>query len=298
MSGHNDNIRRLRKKFREYQNIVDSYSVYKLPSGNNPNGKENICWYDGHPFNWDSVGLPIMRKKKREGDKNIYMYTEIGCFCSFACKKAYLFDKAFFKNSVSRINEYITDQFITYHRLKERQDTKDNLKLYNSYYTPSKLNRDGMNVINRKNTLVLKNILLKSDGVKSTFTSIPVAPPRELLLTGDMCIEKFRKTGNCKCGDDTKCKLTKEDKNENSLYVLNMPPSIGSWLTIEKFNNTKNDTDSKISQDIELMIPEKSTVTNEVKPTTQTRKRGPGKAAGRKRKVNNNIISTLNIVRK
>ncbi len=284
MAHNEDYVKKLKEKYNNISIIINSYKLYELKTEENKK-KVNICWHDGHPFEWDPLHLPLTRRKIKDANGTVLYYqypNQIGDFCSFPCKKAYLLDKTCFAGSRERINEYITEEYITYH--KQIKCKKENLNLmpFNTFY-----NLEGVNKgkgVNRPNIMIEKRFFLKANGLP-TFESLLPAPPRELLLTGQMSIEEFRDMANC------------------CVYNVSVPPSLGSSMIIEQFKNIKDTIESQIDFYESKLIPKKRTIQNEEslenkQVTNEIKGRGKGKGKGKKMtKTNNNsnIIQTLQL---
>lgn len=278
--------------------------------GDDPS-KLPICWYDGHTFNWDAFGLPLRRvnvpEDKPVGDVHIdregrvhlekvatgphtrvdtpttCVYVCMGTFCSFSCMKAYLWEQSKFSHCKERIHTMLMEQYMYFNRMP--REPASGLSLFQSYYTSSVMYGDcrSQSHLNRKSALIKKNFLLRADGMPS-FQSLLPAPPRELLMERLVDIDTFRRM------------------SEHSVFQVNVPPSIGSDMIIEKFRDMHRNLELQLAFQSTKQIPDNSVPVSrptkrQIAPAARKRAANTSKSSAQKRKrmVQPNIIQELNM---
>lgn len=172
--------------------------------------KPKRCWYDGEPFDTRPVGMPISRINKWRGNKADVKFRVIGCFCGFSCMKAY------------NHYEFSKKHDVTYRR---RMDM-----IHEMYIRFRKSN--GLKVLTEEG-----DRFLRTDS-KVTLHLCSMAPPRQLLLSGRMTLDQFR-------------------KDQAVQYEQLMPPCIGIKLHVEEYKNKLEAYKRQKVREQKFELPEK-----------------------------------------
>jgi hypothetical protein len=181
-----------------------------------PNKTPVKCWHDGELFHTKPVGMPISRIR-RQGKPLVFRV--VGSFCSFGCMKAYNFYEFSKRHDINYLRrlDFINIMFLETKKLM------------------------GNNLDERGERF------LRTDA-KSNHFLCPIAPPRQLYLSGRMTLEEFR------------------SHVEPIQYEQLMPPCIGVQLHVEEYKNRLLEYKKQRVREKQFELPDEI-------PSKQSRKR-------------------------
>lgn len=166
----NEKIRDERMK--DIEASVETYKFHEVGPVWEWNGSEvevvnKVCWHDGGVFTGKPVGMPVSKINKWTHSGYTSKFRVIGCFCSFACMKAYNFYEFSKKHDITYMRrvDMIHEMWILHRKMCHLPVITDAAKGGERF--------------------------LRADS-KITRHLCSMAPPRQLLLSGILGLQQFR----------------------------------------------------------------------------------------------------------